>query len=80
VTRDGTMSGYDLELTARVATAIDVPVIALGGCGSIQHMRQAFDAGAQAAAAGAYFVFHGPKRAVLITYPGKDELAGVRGW
>lgn len=79
VTRDGTMSGYGLELIAQVASAVDVPVIALGGCGSLQHIRQAFEAGAQAAAAGAYFVFHGPKRAVLITYPGKEELAGVRG-
>lgn len=80
VSRDGTMSGYNLELVAQVAAAVDVPVIALGGCGSLQHIRQAFDAGAQAAAAGAFFVFHGPRRAVLITYPGKEELAAVRGW
>lgn len=79
VARDGTMSGYNLELTRQVADAVDVPVIALGGCGSLEHIRQAFDAGAQAAAAGAFFVFHGPRRAVLITYPGKDELAGIRG-
>jgi cyclase len=37
---DGTKDGYDLEITALVADAVDVPVVASGGCGSPEHMRQ----------------------------------------
>ncbi len=46
---DGTRAGYDLELTARVAAAVDVPVIASGGAGDASHMADAFAAGAEAA-------------------------------
>lgn len=35
---DGTKDGYDIELTGLVADAVDVPVVASGGCGSPQHM------------------------------------------
>ena len=46
--RDGTNQGYDLELTAAVADAVSVPVIASGGAGEIDHLAQAVDAGADA--------------------------------
>jgi cyclase len=46
---DGTRDGYDLELTAAVAAAVDVPVIASGGAGDASHMAAAFEAGAEAA-------------------------------
>jgi cyclase len=46
--RDGTNSGYDLELTRAVAKAVTVPVIASGGAGEIEHLGQAIDAGADA--------------------------------
>ncbi|HZP74109.1 MAG TPA: imidazole glycerol phosphate synthase subunit HisF [Gaiellaceae bacterium] len=45
---DGTRNGYDLELTAAVADAVDVPVIASGGAGTAQHVKDALDV-AQAA-------------------------------
>jgi cyclase len=45
---DGTRAGYDLELTAAVADAVDVPVIASGGAGNAQHVADALDV-AQAA-------------------------------
>jgi len=38
--RDGTKDGYDLELTRAVAEAVEVPVIASGGAGSLDHLRQ----------------------------------------
>src|SRR5690606_17492547 len=37
---DGTRDGYDLEITAAVAAAVDVPVVASGGCGSPEHIHQ----------------------------------------
>ena len=46
--RDGTNTGYDLELTAAVAGAVGVPVIASGGAGRLEHCSQAIMAGADA--------------------------------
>ncbi len=46
--RDGTNAGYDLELTAAVAGAVDVPVIASGGAGEVEHLVDALRAGADA--------------------------------
>jgi imidazole glycerol-phosphate synthase subunit HisF len=78
VHRDGTRAGMDLDLI-REAAGIDVPLIAVGGAGSMQDIRAAVDAGASAVAAGALFVYHGPHRAVLITYPRYEELESVLG-
>lgn len=72
---DGTMKGYDLEMIQKVSSAVDIPVIACGGAGSVQHMYDAVNtAGASAVAAGSFFVFQGRHRAVLITYPNKKEF------
>src|SRR5665213_633374 len=70
IDRDGTMKGYDIELIFRLASAVNIPVIASGGAGTIADFGKASkQGGAAAVAAGAMFVFHGPHRAVLITYP-----------
>lgn len=57
IDREGGMCGYDLELIRKVAHAVDIPVIAHGGCGSFEHMLEALTAGAHAVAAGAFFQF-----------------------
>jgi cyclase len=72
--RDGTMDGYDLELVRRVASAVPVPVVAVGGAGRLADFRAAVAQGASAVGAGSLFVFHGKHRAVLITYPTYGEL------
>jgi len=46
--RDGTAAGYDIELTAAVAGAVNVPVIASGGAGDLEHLPAAIEAGADA--------------------------------
>jgi cyclase len=46
--RDGTNAGYDLELTAAVTAAVDVPVIASGGAGELHHLTDALQVGADA--------------------------------
>jgi cyclase len=70
IDRDGTMSGYDLELIRQVADAVPIPVVACGGAGSPSDLVTAIrDGRAAAVAAGSLFVFHGRHRAVLITYP-----------
>lgn len=57
IDRDGTMQGYDLELIRQVSQAVDIPVIASGGCSGYENMLEAFHAGADACAAGALFAF-----------------------
>ncbi|HRQ37362.1 MAG TPA: imidazole glycerol phosphate synthase subunit HisF [Chloroflexota bacterium] len=53
---DGTQEGYDLELTRAVATAVNIPVIASGGAGTVAHFAQALTAGgADAALAASLF-------------------------
>ena len=42
--RDGTKDGYDIELTRAVAEAIDIPVIASGGAGELEHLTEAIEA------------------------------------
>jgi cyclase len=54
---DGTKSGYDLELLRAVRAAVDVPVVASGGAGSLEHFAPAVDAGADAVLAASVFHF-----------------------
>jgi cyclase len=55
--RDGTQSGYDNLLNSRVSENVGIPVIASGGCGSLQHLADAFIDG-KASAALAASIFH----------------------
>ena len=75
VDQDGTMKGYDLNLIEKVSKICTVPLVVLGGVGSFKHLEDGISAGASAASAGSYFVFHGKHKAVLITYPTQEELA-----
>lgn len=80
IDNDGMMKGYDLELVKTITEAVKVPVIAIGGAGGIDDLKQVIQkAGAHAAAGGSMFVFYGRLRAVLITAPSEKELtdAGI---
>ena len=77
VDQDGVMKGMDITLIREASSAISVPLIAVGGVGSLNDIRAAIDAGASAVSAGAFFVFQGPLRAVLITYPQYTELENL---
>ncbi len=71
---DGTMKGYDIELIQSISKSVTIPVVALGGAGSLQHMHQAYTQGyANGLAAGSMFVYHGSNKGVLINYPNKTE-------
>ena len=54
---DGTKDGYDLELTRRISEAVEVPVIASGGCGELSHLVDAVKEG-KASAVLAASIFH----------------------
>lgn len=57
IDREGMMEGYDLETVRRVVEAVEIPVIAHGGCGSPRHCLEAIQAGADAVAVGSMFAF-----------------------
>jgi cyclase len=78
VDRDGTMRGYDIPLIGAVSKVSPVPVVAIGGAGNVADLASAVKlGGASAVAGGAMFVFHGPHRAVLISYPTPAEISGA---
>ena len=54
---DGTKAGYDIELTRQIAQAVDIPVIASGGAGTMEHFYEALSSG-MADAALAASLFH----------------------
>ncbi len=68
IDRDGTMEGYDIELTREVSRAVTVPVIASGGAGSYEHMEAVLrqtEAAALAAASMFHFTERTPREAKL---------------
>lgn len=77
IDRDGTMQGFDLDLVRSVSSAVGVPLIACGGAGSLEDIRQVVGVGASAAGAGSLFVFHGRHRSVLISYPDPETLREI---
>lgn len=79
VDKEGTRSGMDLVLIGEAAAMLDIPLIAHGGAGSLADIKAAIDAGASAVAAGAWFVWQGPHKAVLITYPRPEEIRAIWG-
>jgi imidazole glycerol-phosphate synthase subunit HisF len=76
IDRDGMMTGYDIEMLSRITEKVTIPIIALGGAGSLEHFESAISKGkASAVAAGSLFVFHGKHKAVLINYPSESSLS-----
>lgn len=56
---DGTKNGFDIELTDTICKAVNIPVIASGGCGSLEHFVEVFErTGADAALAASLFHYH----------------------
>lgn len=68
VDKEGTYSGYDLQLIKEITSSVSIPVIASGGASTKNDFNQAENAGASAMAAGSMFVFQRPNNAVLISY------------
>ena len=74
VSRDGTMSGYDIEFIGSIAHALTIPVIAAHGAAGVEDIKRVLDAGASAAAAGSMYVYYGKHKAVLINAPEEKKL------
>lgn len=75
IDREGTWRGFDVELTAQVAQAISIPVIANGGAGSVDHIGEVVrKGGASAAAMGSMVVYQGKDLGVLVSFPDPKKL------
>ncbi|WP_313650360.1 AglZ/HisF2 family acetamidino modification protein [Pseudomonas soli] len=78
IDNDGRMKGYDVELAAKLRESVRIPITILGGGGSLEDMQSVIaKCGVVGVSAGSFFVFKGPYRAVLISYPSvqqKDDL------
>ena len=75
IEQDGKMQGYDIQLVKKISEAVSIPVVALGGAGNLNHLKEAFTKGyANGLAAGSMFIYHGQRNAVLVNYPNKNEI------
>jgi imidazole glycerol-phosphate synthase subunit HisF len=75
VDREGTWQGLDVSLTASVAEAVGIPVIAHGGAGSVEHIGEAVrTGGASAVALGSLVVYQSKGMGVLVNFPAKSLL------
>lgn len=78
IEKEGTMTGYDLNLIQRVSKAVSIPVVAHGGARAFSDFKSAInESHASAVAAGSMFVYHGPRKAVLVNYPSAEELKEI---
>lgn len=74
IERDGKMEGYDMTLIDLVREATEVPITVLGGAGSLDDIKSVISKyKIIGVAAGSIFVFKGKYKAVLISYPTKQE-------
>ncbi|MBI9087695.1 MAG: imidazole glycerol phosphate synthase subunit HisF [Desulfobacterium sp.] len=78
IDREGTWSGFDLELVKSVSDAVTIPVIANGGAGCINHIGEAVKLGnASAVALGSMVVYQKKGMGVLVNFPDKKQLKKV---
>ena len=74
IDNDGTMLGYDISLIENIREKCSIPITVLGGAGSLDYIKKLINKfKIIGAAAGSLFVFKGKYRAVLISYPNRQE-------
>lgn len=78
IDREGTWEGFDLELVKSVTDAVQVPVIAQGGAGSLGHIVDVVKkSSASAVALGSMVVFQKKGMGVLVNFPDSAQLSGA---
>jgi len=80
IDREGTWKGFDIELIRSVADAVDIPVIAQGGAGSVEDIGKAVNEGhASAVGLGSMVVYQKKGMGVLVNFPQPHMLEAVIG-
>lgn len=78
IDRDGKMEGYDVNLIRSISESVNIPIVALGGAGQINHMKDAAQFGfANGLGAGSMFVYQGSNKGVLINYLSEKEKNSI---
>lgn len=77
VNKEGTFGGIDLDIVETIVNKISMPLIICGGVSSLTDISLAAKSGVSAIAVGSMFVFQGPHRAVLISYPSPEDLKKI---
>jgi cyclase len=77
IKNDGMRCGFDLKVLKSIAKIVSVPVIALGGAGTLQDLQTAFGSGASGVAAGSLFALQPPHNAVLISYLSRNQIEAL---
>jgi len=76
IDNDGMMKGYDFQLAKKVSEQLSMPVVFCGGCRNFEDIRTLLSTTqVSAAAVGSFFVYHGPHRGVLISYPSPEQIS-----
>ena len=74
IDREGSYSGFDLEVIKEVSKAVSIPVLAVGGGANLDDAKSAIEKGASGVCYGSSFVFYGSREAVLISYPERSSI------
>jgi cyclase len=75
VDKDGTWEGYDVEVIEQLLNAVEIPIIACGGCGSVDDLKQIlYKTNANAAAIGSMAVYSKKGMGVLINFPNREAV------
>ena len=78
IDREGSWDGYDIKLIKSITENIQVPVIANGGCGTIEDIGQVVkEANASACAVGSMVVYQKKEMGVLVNFPDRKSLKEV---
>jgi imidazole glycerol-phosphate synthase subunit HisF len=78
IDQDGTWAGYDLKTVSEVAKSVSVPLIASGGAGNLDHLKEVVkSAGASAVAVGSMVVYQKKDMGVLVNFPNKKKLKEI---
>lgn len=72
--KDGTKNGYDITLTKNVSLSLNIPIIASGGAGNMEHIKDVLKSGADAALAASIFHFGEIKIPKLKEYLSKNNI------
>jgi len=75
IDKDGTWEGFDDEIISSILNSVEIPVIACGGCGHIEHLKKVlYHTNANAAAIGSMAVYSKKGMGVLINFPNRDQV------
>lgn len=75
VDNDGTWQGYDNEIIGQILNSVAIPIIACGGCGNSDHLKEVlYTTNANAAAIGSMAVYSKKGMGVLINFPNRESV------